>query len=56
MKSEGGNETFLGLPLTVVLDKPIFNDFSLGLVGQLQPTTKKERALIGLKLSYGLNP
>lgn len=56
VKTEEGNETFWGLPLTVVLDKPIFNAFSIGLVGQLQPTTKKGRALIGLKLSYGLNP
>ena len=56
LKTEEGNESFWGLPLTIVLDKPIFKSLSLGLIGQLQPTTKKGRALVGLKLSYDLNP
>ena len=54
-KTENGNDHFWGLPLTLVVDKPIFESFSLGLVGQLQPTTKKGRAFIGLKISYDLN-
>lgn len=56
VKTEEGSESFWGLPLTLVLDKPIFDSLSLGLVGQLQPTTKKARALFGLKVSYDLNP
>lgn len=56
VETEEGSESFWGLPLTLVLDKPIFDSLSLGLVGQLQPTTKKARALFGLKVSYDLNP
>ena len=54
-KTENGNNESWGLPLTVVVDKPIFPSVSLGLIGQLQPTTKKGRAFIGLKISYDLN-
>lgn len=54
-KIEDGHETSWGLPLTLVIDKPILPSLALGLIGQLQPTSKKGRALIGLKLSYNLN-
>ena len=54
-KTEHGHDHFWGLPLTLVVDKPIFESFAWGLVGQLQPTTKKGRAFIGLKISYELN-
>lgn len=55
IKTEEGSDSFWGLPLTLVVDKPIFQTLTLGLVGQLQPTTKKGRALFGLKLSYHFN-
>lgn len=51
-KTENGHNQFWGFPLTLIIDKPIVHSFSLGLIGQLQPTTKKGRALIGLKISY----
>lgn len=55
-KTSDGDQFYWGLPLTLVVNKPIFRSISLGLVGQLQATTKKGRAMIGLKLSYDLIP
>lgn len=54
-KTQNASNKYLGLPLTLVVSKTIVQSCSLGLIGQLQPTTKQARALFGLSLNYTMN-
>lgn len=54
-KTQSTGNKYWGLPLTFVVSKTIIQSCSLGLIGQLQPTTKQSRALFALSVNYSLN-